>query len=100
MTGQELDELLGRAGIRMVEAAQLLQLNRSSLYRWVNGQANVEMRNYAEPIKKAEIIKKAVKAGYLPLIDVKGKQRIGMLRGMMKKIEREERGLTTEGSDW
>jgi hypothetical protein len=79
--------ILDAAGIRRIEASQLFQITRATLYSWLRGYGRPKsgfcfLHAEAQCLK----INKAVERGRLPLPeDVKGKRRLRYIREILKR---------------
>ena len=87
MTGKEMSIILADADIRVTEASQLFRVAKSTVYRWLEDAAKPkQVQTYETASKLTEFIRDAVTRGYLPCRDVKGKARLGAIKGAIKQV--------------
>ena len=92
MTGSEMRVTLRKAEISVLEAAQLFQVSRFTVYRWCRDKA-VKPKNLFIYTRACEIthkIEKAVASHRLPLTDPKilKRQRLGFIELALKNRKR------------
>ena len=94
MTPIELKEILASTGIRPTEISQLFRVDKSTIYRWLEGESLPRQESillHVEDMYKKLLL--AVKVGYLPIKDAKGRQRMVHIRAAIKLIEDEIRRI-------
>jgi hypothetical protein len=82
-----MKQILDLAGIRMIEASQLFQITRATLYAWAKGSDRPKQGFvFRTAGVTCEKIQKAVDKGKLPLPeDVRGKRRLRYIREILKR---------------
>ena len=77
--------IIESAGLRQTEVADLFQVNRGTVIRWMNGVKPKQAVAYGQALRWVRLIETAVKQGLLPLgSDIKGADRRGLIRAALK----------------
>ena len=85
MTGQAMRQILLQAGVRFTEAAQLFQIDRSTLYHWFDGIMPKNKFLYVNAEQIVSKIQRAMRTGELPLQGTTGKERLPVIAAILKK---------------
>ena len=87
MTGQEMKDIHEAAEVRSGEVCELFSIALTTLYRWYIGEAKPkQMMMHDRAVKITEMIGKATEAGFLPVKDVVGKQRLVQIKIALRKV--------------
>lgn len=78
--------LLARAGITVIEAAKLFKTTRTTIYHWQKGNAPNQEILLAFATRQIELIEKAVVLKRLPLVGVPAKERLPIIRKILKDM--------------